>query len=157
MKLLATPSNMMSWNFHLTDGQGADIHLNVGWFREQCAFECDGVRYQAFHKGFMTGSYVLSDGANTVAAAYKRMLSRAFDVETRNHSLRLVPATMFTRGFELYESGCRVGEIRPNHVFTRSTTIDVHADITVPEAVFLFWLVMLTWRRAAASSAAVGP
>ena len=57
----------------------------------------------------------------------------------------------FTRCFKLVENGITIGTIRLNHVFTRNCFIDL-PGVSLSVQVFIFWVAVLMWRRAANSN-----
>ena len=63
---------------------------------------------------------------------------------------------MWRREFGLFEGGVPVGRIAPAGWFGRRAVIDLPADIPLPAQLFLLWLVLVLWRRAAAADAAGG-
>jgi hypothetical protein len=101
-------------------------------------------------QGWLSGLFVIEGDGTVLAQADKpNALTRRFEVTYGNHTLALTAQSPFTRAFGVYDSENQIGGIYPNHCFTRKTTIDLPDDIILPVKAFLFWLVVLMWRRTA--------
>jgi hypothetical protein len=74
------------------------------------------------------------------------------EVTCGQRKLSLVAQSPLTRVFSVYDGDGPIGSIYPDHCFTRKTAIDLPDDIVLPVKVFLFWLVVLMWRRAKRNS-----
>ena len=59
----------------------------------------------------------------------------------------------FVRTFELLQNDERIGLVEPDHIFTRKMTADLPETLTLAVRVFIIWLVIILWKRAAQSSA----
>ena len=58
----------------------------------------------------------------------------------------------FFRAFELLQGDQRIGVIKPDHVFTRKMTVDLPETMPLTVRLFIIWLVIVMWKRAAQSS-----
>src|SRR5262249_5602425 len=80
--------------------------------------------------------------------------TRTFEIESAHEILVLRAESAFGRSFLVERSGDVIATIRPDHAFTRRATIDVLARKWHFSTIcFAFWLVVITWRRAASSAA----
>ena len=76
--------------------------------------------------------------------------TRTFDVQDRSGALLLRAESAFGRSFRVERFGKVIATIFPDHPFTRRAKIEIIADACDFATVsFVFWLVVLTWRRAA--------
>jgi len=143
----ARPRHLFSWGFDLLLDDGSAICLDMAWFREGGRFAWDGTEYQISREGFYLGDFLLTADGQVLAAATKGLLSRRFSVRMGDRELELRAASWLSGRFELVEQGTVIGEVARDHFFTRSSTAQFPQDLSVPVQVFLFWLVILMWRR----------
>jgi hypothetical protein len=98
----------------------------------------------------LQGTFALKSGDQVLAHAHKTSIfSRSFDVEIAGGVSTLRPVSMWRREFELHHSNIPIGSIFPRSWFRRTTVIDLPDGLSLPEQVFLFWLVLVLWRRQA--------
>lgn len=116
-----------------------------------------GSSYYGVQHAWLSGEWLLESGGRVVAVAIKpNPLSRLFEVSYDSQNLVLRAESPFTRAF-LVEQGDRLlGTIQPMHPFTRRASINSSSSIEIPIQVFLFWLVVLMWKRAANNSGSAG-
>jgi hypothetical protein len=148
--LRAIPRSLFSWDFSILDDDVEVAGLDVAWLRERGALNIKGTEYNLYRQGWLSGLFVIEGDGTVLAQADKpNALTRRFEVTYGNHTLALTAQSPFTRAFGVYDSENQIGGIYPNHCFTRKTTIDLPDDIILPVKAFLFWLVVLMWRRTA--------
>lgn len=149
------PQGICSWNYTLeTAGRHATTELlGLG---EQGAVTVDGVRLDVRKQGMFSGRWTMEHEGNEVASAHKSSaFKRSFVLEDPSGRLDLRAESALGRTFLLEQDGRLVAAIRPDHPFTRRTTIEVKSESwDLPTVVFSFWLVLLMWRREAQSSSA---
>jgi hypothetical protein len=83
--------------------------------------------------------------------------TRTFELKESSGDFVLRAESAFGRSFRLEHSGDVIATMIPDHLFTRRASIEILTqkwDFTTVS--FSFWLVALTWRRAAQSSSAGG-
>jgi len=144
------PRGICSWNF-LLDGAGHHAALEFNWTGEQGAITADGMSLAVRKHGVFSGAWTLDHAGNQVAAAQKsNAFTRTFEIEDARGSLLLRAEAAFGRTFRLERSGELIATVAPDHAFTRRATIEVLAgDCDFTTLAFAFWLVVITWRRAA--------
>ena len=148
--LTAKPHSCFSWCFYILDkNQNCIADISQKWFRERGEFyvgsECFSVGRDSFFNG--TFSLRLNDSI-LVTARKTNVFTRTFDIQMGNDSYHLAAAHPFTRRFTLTQDGQPLGEICPLHPFTRQAKISISEEIPVAIRIFLFWLVLILWRRA---------
>lgn len=151
--LTASPRSIFSWSFTIYRDGAPIADVDQGWFRERGAFLLGGHTFEVLRTSMLQGEFALqSDGLRLAWAEKVSVFLRSFEVRCgdRTYSLRAVHP--FTRRFGLYEDDRSIGSIRPLHMFTRKAHIDLPDDVDLPVQVFMFWLVLVLWRRAARSS-----
>jgi len=149
----AKPRHLLSWCFELFADRAFPTTLELSWVRERGGFLWDGLSYRMGREAWLSGDFFLMNGDVAVAKADKSSaFFRRFVVSAGDREMILAAESPFTRCFRLTENGRTIGSIRPNHPFTRKCTIDLPDDLEMPVRVFIFWLVVLMWRRAANSN-----
>ena len=151
--LRAIPRSLFSWDFSVLEDDVEVAGLEVSWMRERGTLDIKGTEYNLYRQGWLSGLFVLESEGTVLAQADKpNAFTRRFEVTFGHHTLSLAAQSPFTRAFGVYDGESQVGSIYPDYWFTRKTTIDLPDDIILPVKTFLFWLVVLMWRRAAKSS-----
>ena len=151
--LRAIPKGLFSWGFVILEDEAEVAGLDVAWMRERGRLDIKGAEYSLYRQGWCSGLFVI-EGAGTVLAQADKpnVFTRRFEATYDHHRLSLVAQSPFARAFSVYDADRQIGSIYPDHCFTRKTTIDLPDDIVLPVKAFLFWLVVLMWRRAKQNS-----
>ena len=135
------------------DGARTVAHVDVSCWRERGSLRVDGSTYQAYREGILSGAYLLKRRGSTLASAKKpSAFRREFLVEHDGRRYTLRAKSAFERGFVLLNGTKRVGWITLESIFSYRANVHLPADLPLPVQVFVLWLVINTWRRAAASA-----
>jgi hypothetical protein len=147
------PKSLCSWNFVL-EGDHHEASLEFHWIGEEGTIIADGARFDVRKHGVYSGHWTLElDGAIIASAQKPSVWTRRFVIENAVDSLVLRPISMIGRGFRIDRSGDMIASILPDHAFTRRATIDTfEQNWDFPTICFSFWLVVIMWRRVAATS-----
>jgi hypothetical protein len=147
------PKGMFSWDFSL-EGEGHHASLEFNWFGEQGTIAADGEWFEVRKHGMFSGHWTLNHDRRSVASARKTSaFTRTLEIQDAEGTLLLRAESAFGRSFHVERRGEVIAAIRPDHAFTRRATIVTRRwEWDFPTACFAFWLVVLTWRRAAASN-----
>lgn len=149
----ANPKSILSWGYDLSMGNASLVSMDVSWAWGRGSFEWEGVRYDLYRETPCIGDFVISDGKGVIVRAVKENpLVRAFTVRFGDREFRLAAAHPLTRRFVLEEQGNAIGEISP-YILSRKGWAELPDDLPIPVCVFLFWLVVLIWRRQASAAA----
>ncbi len=153
--LEAKPLNLFSQDFNIeTEGQKIAF-LDIALWRESGEMSIEGKPYKLYREGLMSGAFVLEGEGRAVARAIKPSAFRSdFDLELNARHYSLKRDSLFGRSFSVFQNGVTVGSIRPVGLFTKRTIIDLPADWPVPAQVFVFWLVLVIWKRRDSAAAA---
>jgi hypothetical protein len=144
----AKPKHVFSWGFDLDLGAGSQVGFDMSWFREGGRFTWDGTEFHLSRERAWSGDFLLTAYGQVLAHATKdSVFLRRFTVRVEDRELVLHAASSFSRRFELIEGDSVVGGVAPDGFFTRACTAEFPNDLSVPVQVFLFWLVILMWRR----------
>ena len=146
-----TPLGICSWNFRLDAVENRAI-LNFDWLSEQGAITIDGYRFNVTKHGFLSGKWTL-DRSKMPSISAQKGFTRSFDIRDTSGHLRLAAESPFGRSFAIHREGSVIAKIAPKHPFTRRGAIRlVNPNVDFATIAFAFWLVVLTWRRAANNS-----
>ncbi len=151
----AVPKSVFSWGCNLYLDDAPLLSFDMAWVSNQGSFQWEGVDYTLYRQSPWFGGFVVSDGSGIFARATKdSAFLRAFTVHLGDREFRLAAASPLSRRFVLKEGENTVGGIDPAFVFSRRCRGEFPDELPIPVCVFLFWLVVLMWRRQ--STAAVG-
>lgn len=152
--LKAVFKSWFSWDFTIYDEMTPMAQIEMAWAREVAEMKFGNATYTMSREGRFSGAFLLKSGARVVARAEKpSALQRSFKIEYQNKQFTLVAAAAFSRKFFLREGERIAGSVQPERVFTRSAVIDLPPTIELPVKVFLTWLALILWRRAARAAA----
>src|SRR5688500_3594621 len=153
--LHATPRSMFSWDFTIRRDDEPVAEVDMAWIRERAEVSIAGQTYVFSRESMPRGTFALRVGGQVLVSARKvSVFARAFEVELGRQRLALRAVWFWGREFGLFDGADRIGGIRPTGWPGRSAVIELPDDIALPEQVFLFWLVAVSWRRAANAAAA---
>ncbi len=151
--LTCLPRSICSWNFLIRGTTGGEAALTFNWFTEQGTIDWNGTEYEVVKHGPFSGHWTLEGPDGVVIEAQKTSaFTRTFELDCESGLVTLQAQSVFTRVFELLQSSDVVGTIQPMHMFTRRATIDCDEGVDEPTQLFAFWLVVITWKRAAAKN-----
>jgi hypothetical protein len=147
------PKGMCSWDFFVDD-ESHHASLEFNWLGEQGTITVDGRSFEVRKHGMLSGHWTLDYGPESIASAQKTSpFFRTFEIQNAHDSLVLRAESPFGRSFHIERCQEVIATIRPDHAFTRRSTIEtLRQKWDFPTLCFAFWLVVLTWRRAASSS-----
>lgn len=152
--LQAAPKGMFSNDYVMTSHDGRLAEIDVSNWRERAEFVVDGRTYRLAREG-RAGAFQLLDGDTVVARAEKpSAFSSQFNLYSGNETLVLRKLSMWSRGFGLYHGDREIGRIAPTGAFSRKAAVQLPEEWPLPVQVFVFWLVLVIWRREAAAAAA---
>jgi hypothetical protein len=153
--LSCLPKSICSWNYSITDSASevtASVRFN---FLDEQGNISLGSNYYGIEHTWLGGKWSLTIGDRVVAVAVKpNPLTRYFEVSYDSQNLILRAESLFTRSFLIEQNGRLLGRIQPKHLFTKRASIDCSSSVPIHIQVFLFWLTVLMWKRAANKSKA---
>lgn len=146
--LEAVPKNIFANNFYLQQQNVLLGEVDSSLWREKAQLELEEGTYLLYREGHFSGDFVLEHDGTVVARASKpSALYNTFKVELPDRHLVLRKPSAWNRRFSLFDGEKEVGSIYPLNVFTRRANIDLPADWPLPIRAFLFWLVLIIWKR----------
>ena len=149
----AVPKHIFSRDFVLHSPDGSLVELDVSNWRDRAEFDLEGVEYRLYREGMVTGDFILERAGVVIARATKPSVFRErFELEVSGHSVSMKKLSLWRRGFGVFDGEQLVGSIAPAGLFTRRTIVTMPDDWALALQLFLFWLVLLMWRRNAAAA-----
>lgn len=148
----AEPYSLFSWDFTVYEDGTPVADVDLAWVREAGEMNIEGTPYRVYREpGF--GDFVLDSEGRTLVRGHKSSaFLRTFEITYNDELLILKARSAFGRTFELFEDDRRIGVIAPDHVFSRKMRVDLPPTMPLAVCVFIVWLVVLMWKRAAGSS-----
>lgn len=149
--LQARPTSCLSWNYRLLqDGRTIGLIDQSTW-RERATCTIGGVRFELYREGTV-GDFILEfEGAVLARAQKPRFLTRQFVVAFEGRTYELKAVSAWTREFVLRVEDVVVGRIEAESLFNRHARLRLPESLPLPVQVFVFWLVVLMWRRYASN------
>jgi hypothetical protein len=146
--LQAVPKGWFS-SKHIVSENGTPIGMiDMSGWRESAELTIKGSTYKVYREGSMSGSFVLEGGGSILARADKpSAFYRSFVVELGEKRYTLEAASTFSCKFVLSEEGKQIGLVHREGFLTRKAFADFPDGIELTFRIFMFWLVMILWRR----------
>lgn len=152
--IICRPHGICSWNFTLEGKGGNRADLSFNWLSEQGTIRVNGLVFEVRKNGVFSGQWSLYQYQSLVATAQKNSpFTRTFTVNAERREFLLSAQSVFSRSFALRNAEYQLATFEPNHMFTRRAKIYSQSkDIEFLTLAFCFWLVVITWKRAANNS-----
>jgi hypothetical protein len=155
MLLTMTPKRWYSWDFAVINGDRTIAELDLSSWRERAEILIGGVTHQVYRERAMGGDFIIDAGGRELARATKPSAFRhTMIVHYRGKDYTLRKPSVWGRAFALMDGDRQIGSVAPTSTWTRRATAELPPDWPVPITAFVIWLVILLWRRDAASAAA---
>ena len=150
--LNAIPKHWFSWDFRVMDGTRQVAEMDLTFWRRKGTLSVEGIAYEVFREGLVSGAYVLEAGGAVAARAEKpSAFRRTFLIEHAGRQLTLRARSASGRAFDLYDGPNEIGTIAPEGFLTRRAAVRLPEELPLPVRIFILWLVIIIWRREADS------
>ena len=150
--LRAEPNSAFSWDFTVYEDGHAVAEIDLAWIREAGEVVIGDVACTMYRDG-MLGDFILEAGGFVLVRAVKfSMFLREFEITYDDQQFTLKAQSALARTFALLQDDVRIGVIEPDHLFTRKMTVDLPETLPLAVRVFIVWLVIVMWKRAAQSA-----
>jgi hypothetical protein len=156
------PSKSYSIRRYTLTRDGAEIgQIDCGGVRGTAAIVLGGVSggttYTPVIDSVARGKFHLeANGARVAGAQSAGFWFRHFNVQAGTRSYTLTMASWFGRRFALMENGTELGRIGVTNAFSGRARAELPDGMPLEVQAFLIWLVISTWRRAAAATVVAG-
>jgi hypothetical protein len=153
--LRAVPKSWFSPDYKVLESNTVIATVALSLLREAGELTVAGSTCRVYREGLLAGSFVLESASSILARADKpSAFYRSFQVKHDDKEYTLGAESAGFRKFVLSEGGKQIGSVYPEHPLTRKSVIDFPEDIPLVVRVFIFWLVMILWKRATDAAAA---
>ncbi len=143
----------LGWNFDFVSGGTTAAEIRTRMLRERGVLQCGGTEYVLARQGWWTPSYRLEHGGATDATAVQlNWFRRRWRICGARHEMELRCVSFWGREFGVFAGGPQVGRIARESWWKYHSVIELPEWVPLPMQAFIFWIVVLTWRRAAQSS-----
>lgn len=146
--LRALPLHVFSNTFSVRDGDREIARLSMGWLSDKGSSTVDDRKIRLRRERLFSGAFELELDGIVIAKAYKPSIFRnRFDIELENVRLQLERESVFSRSFVVRKGADILGRIDPVSIFTRKARIDLPDEWPTALQLFVFWLVLIIWKR----------
>lgn len=146
--LRAIPKGWFSSDYTVFENDLAVADIDLSFLSESSEIRIKEGIYKAYRQGWMSGAFVIESAGSILARAEKpSALYRSFTVEWGDRTYTLEAESAVLRKFVLLEGGREIGSIHPDHAFTSRAMIELPEDIPLSVRIFMFWLVVILWKR----------
>jgi hypothetical protein len=152
------PSKSYSIRRYTLQRDGSEIgQIDCGGGRGAAAITLGSATYTPVIDSVVRGKFHLEANGMRIAGAQSAgFWFRYFNVQAGGKSYILKMASWFGRRFALMENGTELGRIGVTNAFSGRCKAELPDDLPLEVRAFLIWLVISTWRRAAASAVVAG-
>ena len=154
--LRGVPKSWFSTGYKLLENNTTIAIVDLSNWREAGELTIKGSTYRVYREGLMSGAFLLEDDTGSILSRAEKpsALYRSFLVEHGGRTYTLEAESTWFRKFILSEGGMQIGSVYPEHSMTRKSVVELPDEIPLAVRVFMFWLVMILWKRASDSAAA---
>ena len=146
--LRARPVRFLSKKYSVRDGDREIATVSVEWFSDRGTATADGRTMHLDRESIFGGPFTLEHEGVVLAKAYKPSAFRnRFEVEIDKARVELKREGLLTRSFIVRRGKEVLGRIDAESLFTRRARIDLPDDWPLPFQLFIFWLVLIVWKR----------
>jgi hypothetical protein len=151
------PKSLFATRYYGLKRDGVAIgQIDCGGIRQPASIVIGDATFRPARDGVLQTTYHLDgDGARLASAAPAGAAFRRFTVETGARTYTLAVSSWAGRRFTLTENGTAVGTIARTGFFTTKCKADLPDDLPIGVQAFLIWLVIIIWRRQAATNAVI--
>ena len=153
--LKVVPKSWFSWDFRVLDGERSVAEIEFSRWSEKGRLILGSASLDVHREGWMSGAFVLqADGVVVARAEKPSAFHRSYAIECGEKRYTLRAESVFGRAFVLLDGTKVLGSVSPEGLFSRRARADISAELPLPLRIFILWLALLLWRRAANSAAA---
>lgn len=151
------PKSLFAARYYTLKRDGVEIgRIDCGGIRQPASIVIGDATFRPARDGVLRATYHLDgNGARLASAVPAGAALRRFTVEAGARTCTLAVASWSGRRFTLTENGTAVGTIARIGFFTAKCQANLPDDLPLEVQAFLIWLVIITWRRQAATNAII--
>jgi hypothetical protein len=153
MAMTIGATHWYSWDFDVTDDTRHVAHLDVSAWREKGVLTIDGIAHRVYREGVGSGEFLLQRDGIVLARATKPSAFRsAFEVRHDGRTYELAKESFWQRRYVVRSGNAEIGSLGPRSAFGREAVATLPEAWPLPLKVFVIWLVVILWKRAASGS-----
>ena len=151
------PKSLFAARYYTLKRGGAAIgQIDCGGIRQPASIVLGDATFRPARDGVLRTTYHLDgNGARLASAAPAGAGFRRFTVDAGARTYTLAVTSWAGRRFTLSENGTAVGTIARIGFFSTKCQADLPDDLPLEVQAFLIWLVVIIWRRQAATNAVI--
>jgi len=152
--LKAVPLRWFSNDYTVSGDDITPLLLDLSNWRESAELEIDGVAYKLARDSAFGGDFTISSAGMALARARKISFWRSgFEIQADGRTFELKRASMWRSSFSVLEAGKPVGTVSRAGTWSREAVLDLPPGWPLALRLFVFWLVVVMWRRDEAAAA----
>jgi hypothetical protein len=152
MTMTIATTHWYSWDFDVTDDARHVAHLDLSTWGEKGVLTIDGMAHRVYREGVGSGDFLLERDGVVLARATKPSAFRsAFEVRHDGRTYDLAKESVWQRRFVVRSGNSEIGSLAPRSAFGREAVATLPEPWPLPLKVFVIWLVVILWKRAAAA------
>ncbi len=146
----------MSWDFDVFQGDDRRLtRLDLARILRRATFRLEGTDYTIARTAFRGPLHMMVGGEPVASASTLGFFRRGYDLTVAGlPRYRLRPRRPLSRHFGLFAGPREVGRVGPEKPFRRTLKAELPSTLSLPDRIFILFLVILTWRRDAQASGA---
>ena len=146
--LFAKPVHIASRSFEVRDADRPIGRLRIGWFLNDGSITLRGQELRLRRRGVFGGPFEMKSAGNVIATAVKPSVFRnRFEIEFGKTKILLEREGLARRSFKVRRGEEVLGRISPANALSRKAVIDLPSDWPPALQLFMFWLVLIIWKR----------
>jgi len=147
------PTRWYSWDFDVVEGERHIANLDLSAWAEKGVLTIDGVAHRVYREGVGSGDFLLErDGIVLARATKPSAFWNAFEVRHDGRTYELVKESVWRRRYVVRSGNAAIGSVGPRRTFGREAFATLPESWPLPLKVFVIWLVVILWKRAAAAA-----
>jgi hypothetical protein len=148
--LRAVPRDLYSWAYSVLEDKHELTRIDLDALGEGAEFTLRGRVYRLAPPSLYSGAFILQSGNRTLASAERPgVFARGIGVDMGGRRYVLEAQEIGSRRYVVRLEGEVVGRIGPDGLLSRKVAVELPAEMDAAQKVFLLWLVLLQWRKAA--------
>lgn len=151
--ITAVPKKIFSNKFEfLEDGQSAGSIKIAGW-GDKAEIYIPDLTLSGYRKGVVKPRYFLERDGQVIASAFKPSIwSNRLELQLGKQTCEMKRKSIFSTTFVVVSGGEQIGYVEREGWFTFRSIIELPQSWPLPLQIFVFWVVLVMWKKMRASA-----